>query len=107
MSEVENDGLTTAKENLETSGIPNLHSHCYPVGGTLFEILGKYVGRDVIIQFLIGADTFITKFGMLYDIGADHITLFNAADGSYTVGDFHAVKFATLLDPKKRSTRRK
>ncbi|HWP80167.1 MAG TPA: hypothetical protein VN446_05950 [Candidatus Acidoferrum sp.] len=78
-----------------------------PAEGSVQEALLRCIGRNVIVEFLMGNDNMVSKSGLLYEVAASYITLYDETAGAYIICDFCAIKFVTLTDPSKRSQRRR
>lgn len=68
----------------------------YP--GSMQEILSSNQGQFVICEFLIGNQTIVKKSGILYAVGVSYLVLFSPGEGTYTVCDLYALKFASFVD---------
>ena len=80
---------------------------CHPTEGSVQEVLHRCIGRHVVVEFLVGCDSIVSKSGILYEVGMSYITLYDEAAEAYTICDFYSIRFVTLADPAKRSQRRR
>ncbi len=80
---------------------------CHSMEGSMQEALQRCAGRHVVVEFLVGTDSVITRSGILYEVGMSYIMLYDEAADAYTICDFYAIKFVTAIDPVKRPQRRR
>lgn len=70
--------------------------------GSMQQILSENIGNYVVVEFLIGSNTTETKQGVLFNVGAQFLVLFDDINLNYVVCDMFAVKFVTFLLPNFR-----
>lgn len=59
--------------------------------------LKKHIGKKVSIDFLIGTNKFITKTGVLKEVGPDYVA-FTGPNGKITMADLFSIKFVDILN---------
>ena len=70
--------------------------------GSMQQILQENIGNYVLVDFLIGTSSLVRKQGLLYNVAAQFLVLYDDADGQYVVCDIFSVKFVTFLLPGQR-----
>mgnify|MGYP000849563173 CR=1 FL=1 len=58
--------------------------------------LRTQIGKQVLVQFLLGSNTFVDKSGRLLDVGANYILLQLANSDDLLVCDFFNIRFVTV-----------
>ena len=68
--------------------------------GSFQRTLEQHIGYFVVCEFFVGPQqTYpVTKYGILYDVGAGYIVLFDDIMNRYTVCDFYSLKFITFYN---------
>ena len=70
--------------------------------GSMQQVLQENVGNYVIVEFLIGTNNLISRQGILYNVAAQFLVLFDEIESRYVVCDIFSVKFVTFLLPGYR-----
>lgn len=70
--------------------------------GSMQQILQQNIGNYVIVDFLIGTSTQVSKQGVLYAVGSQFMVLYDDINLRYEVCDIFSVKFVTFLLPGYR-----
>jgi hypothetical protein len=58
--------------------------------------LKNYLGKNMMVQFLIGENSLVDKTGRLIDVGANFIVLQPVGSDDMLMGDLYAIKFVTI-----------
>ena len=66
--------------------------------GSLKAMLAKYVGTYVVASFLVGTQNTVSWEGILYDVGNDYVTIYQAGRDRYIVSDIYSLKFIEFYD---------
>lgn len=68
--------------------------------GSFQRTLEQHIGYFVVCEFFVGAQqTYpVTKYGILYDVGAGYIVLFDDVMNRYIVCDFYSLRFITFYN---------
>ena len=106
-------------ENMQTEGlhmqptdtpeqIENPQSNEEVFNGSFASILMNNIGYYVVVDFLIGTNSIVTREGILYASGINFLTLYDPSEETYTVCDLYSVKFVTFYNsttrPRSRMT---
>lgn len=67
--------------------------------GSMQQVLQENVGNYVIVDFLIGTGTLISRQGILYSVATQFLVLYDEVEARYVVCDIFSVKFVTFLLP--------
>ena len=70
--------------------------------GSLKAMLAKYVGTYVVASFLVGTQNTVSWEGILYDVGNDYVTIYQAGRDRYIVSDIYSLKFIEFYDTTRR-----
>ena len=70
--------------------------------GSLKAMLAKYVGTYVVASFLVGTQNTVSWEGILYDVGNDYVTIYQAGRDRYIVSDIYSLKFIEFYDTSRR-----
>lgn len=70
--------------------------------GSMQQVLQENVGNYVIVDFLTGSDTIVSKQGILYSVSSQFLVLYDDINLRYVVCDIFSVKFVTFLLPGYR-----
>ena len=70
--------------------------------GSLKAMLAKYVGTYVVASFLVGTQNTVSWEGILYDVGNDYVTIYQAGRDRYIVSDIYSLKFIEFYDTRRR-----
>ncbi len=70
--------------------------------GSLQQLLSENLGEFVVIEFLIGTQTTMKKFGILYAVGRNTVTLYEEGSQTFVVCDIFSIKFVTFYFPGQR-----
>ena len=70
--------------------------------GSMQQVLQENIGNYVIVEFLIGTSSLITRQGILYNVASQFLVLFDEFEARYVVCDIFSVKFVTFLLPGYR-----
>jgi len=65
-------------------------------------ILAANLGYYVVVEFLIGTSNLTEKEGILYAVGNNFVTLYEAETNRYIVCDLFSVKFVTIYNQRTR-----
>lgn len=65
-------------------------------------VLASNLGYYVVIEFLIGTSNLTEKEGILYAVGNNFVTLYEAETNRYIVCDLFSVKFVTIYNQTTR-----
>ncbi|MDD3335085.1 MAG: hypothetical protein PHI98_06145 [Eubacteriales bacterium] len=66
------------------------------------QLLAANIGKEIVGEFLIGADSIEEKSGILYAVRPDYFVLFDDRNLVYVVCDIYALRFATFYLPGTR-----
>ncbi len=67
--------------------------------GSMQQVLQENIGNYVIVEFLIGTDSLISRQGVLYNVSTQFLVLYDEIESRYVVCDIFSVKFVTFLLP--------
>ena len=70
--------------------------------GSLRAMLSRYVGNFIVATFLVGTQNTVSWEGILYDVGNDYMTIYQAARERYIVTDIYSLKYIEFYDTRKR-----
>ncbi len=70
--------------------------------GSMQQVLQENIGNYVIVEFLIGTGSLISRQGVLYNVSTQFLVLYDEFESRYVVCDIFAVKFVTFLLPGYR-----
>lgn len=70
--------------------------------GSMQQVLQENIGNYVIVEFLIGTGSLISRQGVLYSVASQFLVLFDEFESRYVVCDIFSVKFVTFLLPGYR-----
>ncbi len=70
--------------------------------GSLKAMLAKYIGTYVVASFLVGTQSTVSWEGVLYDVGNDYVTIYQAGRDRYIVSDIYSLKFIEFYDTRRR-----
>ncbi len=89
MSEMpRNDGFqTTPTQDFDTVGFQ----------GSMQQVLQENIGKYVMVDFLIGNNTIVTRQGILYSVATQFIVLADTLNRRYIVCDIFNIRFVTFL----------
>jgi hypothetical protein len=65
-------------------------------------VLQENIGNYVIVEFLIGTGSLISRQGVLYNVASQFLVLYDEFEARYVVCDIFSVKFVTFLLPGYR-----
>jgi len=65
-------------------------------------VLAGNLGYYVVIEFLIGTANLTEKEGILYAVGNNFVTLYEAETNRYIVCDLFSIKFVTIYNQRTR-----
>ncbi|MBE7021916.1 MAG: hypothetical protein E7414_01690 [Ruminococcaceae bacterium] len=65
-------------------------------------VLANNLGYYMVIEFLIGTSNLTEKEGILYAVGNNFVTLYEAETNRYIVCDLYSVKFVTIYNQTTR-----
>jgi len=60
--------------------------------------LKTQIGKRVIVEFLIGTNTFVDRTGELLDVGISYIILRDALSGHRVLADIYSIKFVEFVE---------
>lgn len=69
---------------------------------TLNSYLRRNIGYYVVCEFLIGTSNMTIKDGIIYAVGSNFLTLYQAEEDRYIVCDIYALKFITFYNSRTR-----
>ena len=72
--------------------MPETVENPYYVSG----FLKNYIGKNMLVQFLIGENTLVDRRGRLIEIGASFIVLQPAGSDDLLMCDLYSIKFVTI-----------
>jgi len=58
--------------------------------------LKNYIGKNMMVQFLIGENSLVDRTGRLIDVGASFIVLQPTESDDLLMADLYAIKFVTI-----------
>lgn len=89
MSEMtQNTGFqTTPPQDFDTVGFQ----------GSMQQVLQENIGKYVLVDFLIGNNTMVTRQGILYSVATQYIVLADTLNRRYVVCDIFNIRFVTFL----------
>ena len=67
--------------------------------GSMQQVLQENIGNYVIVEFLIGTNSLISRQGILYNVSTQFLVLYDEIESRYVVCDIFSVKFVTFLLP--------
>ena len=67
--------------------------------GSMQQVLQENIGNYVIVEFLIGTGSLISRQGVLYSVASQFLVLYDEFESRYVVCDIFSVKFVTFLLP--------
>lgn len=70
--------------------------------GSMQQVLQENIGNYVIVEFLIGTGSLISRQGVLYSVASQFLVLYDEFESRYVVCDIFSVKFVTFLLPGYR-----
>ncbi|MBQ8556479.1 MAG: hypothetical protein IJ438_11490 [Clostridia bacterium] len=70
--------------------------------GSMQQVLQENLGSFVIVEFLIGTGSLISRQGVLYYVASQFLVLYDEFESRYVVCDIFSVKFVTFLQPGYR-----
>ncbi len=70
--------------------------------GSMQQVLQENIGNYVIVEFLIGTGSLISRQGILYSVASQFLVLYDEFEARYVVCDIFSVKFVTFLLPGYR-----
>ena len=70
--------------------------------GSMQQVLQENIGNYVIVEFLIGTGSLISRQGILYNVASQFLVLYDEFESRYVVCDIFSVKFVTFLLPGYR-----
>ena len=70
--------------------------------GSLKAMLARYVGNYIVATFLVGTQSTVSWDGVLYDVGNDYLTIYQAARDRYVVTDLYSLKFIEFYDVQRK-----
>lgn len=70
--------------------------------GSMQQVLQENIGNYVIVEFLIGTGSLISRQGILYSVASQFLVLYDEFESRYVVCDIFSVKFVTFLLPGYR-----
>ncbi len=81
---------------------PNQNFDTVAFQGSMQQVLQENVGNYVIVEFLIGTGSLISRQGVLYNVSTQFLVLYDEFESRYVVCDIFSVKFVTFLLPGYR-----
>jgi len=60
--------------------------------------LRSQIGKKARIEFLVGTNSFIDKFGIIEEVGISYIVLKDINTGERVMCDLYSIKFVTFYD---------
>jgi hypothetical protein len=75
-----------------TTQAPEAATNPYYLAG----YLKNYLGKNMMVQFLIGENSLVDRTGRLIDVGANFIVLQPVGSDDMLMGDLYAIKFVTI-----------
>ena len=94
-SRMQNTMMGSLKNNTENEA--SMTGMCSP-SVRLSDIMCMYKGKNIEVEFLFGADTYVKKSGILSGAGMNFIVLTDSKTGQKTVCDLTDMKFLNLLE---------
>jgi len=70
--------------------------------GSLKAMLARNVGNFLVATFLVGTQNTVSFEGILYDVGNDYITIYQAGRDRYIVSDIYSLKYMEFYDTRRR-----
>ena len=79
---------------------------CRPRGGgpagARKAMLSRNMGNYVVATFLIGTQGTVSWEGILYDVGNNYLTIYQAGRDRYIVCDIYSLKYIEFYDTSRR-----
>ena len=70
--------------------------------GSLKAMLRRNLGNYVVATFLVGTQGTVSWEGVLYDVGNDYVTIYQAGRDRYIVNDIYSLKYMEFYDVRRR-----
>lgn len=71
--------------------------------GSLKAMLARNVGNYIVATFLVGTQGTVSWEGVLYDVGNDYVTIYQAGRDRYIVSDIYSLKYIEFYDIERRA----
>ena len=71
--------------------------------GSLKAMLARNVGNFIVATFLVGTQGTVSWEGILYDVGNDYVTIYQAGRDRYIVSDIYSLKYIEFYDTERRA----
>ena len=97
--------LARANENGGINTPPQQDFNTPAMQGSFQQVLSENLGQYVVVEFLIGTQNMVRKFGVLYAVGSSFLTLYEEESQTFVVCDMFSVKFVTFYLPGRRPQR--
>ena len=70
--------------------------------GSIKAMLRRNLGNYVVATFLVGTQNTVSWEGVLYDVGNDYVTIYQAGRDRYIVNDIYSLKYMEFYDVRRR-----
>ena len=70
--------------------------------GSWKALLSRNLGNFVVATFLIGTQGTVAWEGILYDVGNNYLTIYQAGRDRYIVCDIYSLKYIEFYDTNRR-----
>lgn len=70
--------------------------------GSLNAMLSQNIGNYIVASFLVGTQGLVTWEGVLYEVGNNYLTIYQASRDRYIVADIYSLKFIEFYDTQRR-----
>lgn len=90
------------KNGLPTEVIDAPTSAAEAEAGSWKAMLSRNVGNFVVATFLIGTQGTVSWEGVLYDVGNNYLTIYQAGRDRYIVCDIYSLKYIEFYDTSRR-----
>lgn len=90
------------KNDLPAEVIDNPTTVGEAAAGSWKAMLSRNVGNFVVATFLIGTQGTVAWEGILYDVGNNYLTIYQAGRDRYIVCDIYSLKYIEFYDTSRR-----
>lgn len=90
------------RNNLPDEVIESPTTNAEVYAGSTKAMLRRNLGNYVVATFLIGTQNTVSWEGVLYDVGNDYVTIYQAGRDRYIVNDIYSLKYMEFYDVRRR-----